>query len=70
VPHGYPPYHPRAELLRHRSLTVHRRHDLGSWLHKPRTGKIIRHELEAATPLVRWLREHVGPSQRGAPRAG
>jgi hypothetical protein len=53
-----------------RSLTVHRRHDLGSWLHKPRTGKIIRHELEAATPLVRWLREHVGPSQRGAPRAG
>jgi hypothetical protein len=51
-------------------LTVHRRHDLGSWLHTPRAGKVISHELEAATPLVRWLREHVGPSQRGAPRAG
>jgi hypothetical protein len=25
---------------------------------------IIRRELEAATPLVRWLREHVGPPQR------
>jgi hypothetical protein len=49
---------------------VQRRHDLGSWLHKPRAGKISRRELEAATPLVRRLRERVWPSQRGAPRAG
>ena len=27
-----------------------------------RAGKIIRDELEAGTPLVRWLREHVGRS--------
>jgi uncharacterized protein (DUF2461 family) len=66
VPRGYPVDHPRAELLRHRSLTVARRHDLGPWLHKPRAGKVIRDELDAAMPLVRWLRDHVGPSQRSA----
>jgi hypothetical protein len=70
VPRGYPLDHSRAELLRHRGLTVHRRHDLGSWRHKPRAGKIIRHELGAATALVRWLREHVGAAQRDAARAG
>jgi uncharacterized protein (TIGR02453 family) len=69
APRGYPTNHPRADLLRHRSLTVHRRHDLGAWLHKPRAGRVIREELEATTPLVRWLHEHVGPSQRGAARS-
>jgi uncharacterized protein (TIGR02453 family) len=69
APRGYPADHPRVELLRHRSLTVHRRHDLGAWLHKPRAGRVIREELEAAAPLVRWLREQVGPSQRGAARS-
>jgi hypothetical protein len=29
-------------------------------------GKIIRDELEAATPLVRWLCEHVGRSLHSA----
>jgi uncharacterized protein (TIGR02453 family) len=69
APRGYAADHPRVDLLRRRSLTVHRRHDLGAWLHKPRAGKVIREELEAAAPLVRWLREHVGPSQRGAARS-
>jgi len=66
APRGYPADHPRLDLLRRRSLTVHRRHALGAWLHRPRAGRVIREELEAARPLVRWLREQVGPSQRGA----
>jgi len=66
APRGYPPDHPRVDLLRRRSLTVHHRHDLGTWLHRPKAGARLRAQLEAATPLVRWLREHVGPSQRGA----
>lgn len=70
APRGYPPDHPRVDLLRHRSLTVHHRHDLGAWLHRPRAAKVIREELEAAKPLVRWLGEHVGPSQRAAGRSG
>jgi uncharacterized protein (TIGR02453 family) len=70
APRGYPADHPRVELLRHRSLTVARRHELGGWLHRPQAGARIRKELEAAAPLVRWLGEHVGPSQRGAMPAG
>jgi uncharacterized protein (DUF2461 family) len=63
APRGYPADHPRAELLRHRGMTVSRRHELGPWLHRPQAGARIRKELEAAAPLVRWLREYVGPSR-------
>jgi uncharacterized protein (TIGR02453 family) len=68
APRGYPADHPRLRLLRCKSITVSRRHELGAWLHRPRAGATIRAELEAATPLVRWLGEHVGPSQHGAAR--
>lgn len=64
APRGYPPDHPRIELLRRRSLTVSRRHPLAGWIHGPGAGRRIRAELDAATPLVRWLRERVGPSER------
>jgi uncharacterized protein (DUF2461 family) len=64
APRGYAPDHPRVELLRHRGLTVSRRHTLGPWLHRPQAGARVRKELEAAAPVVRWLREYVGPSQR------
>lgn len=64
APRGYPADHPRLRLLRCRSLTVTRRHALGPWLHRPTAGRTIREELDAAAPLVRWVRERVGPSQR------
>jgi uncharacterized protein (TIGR02453 family) len=64
APRGYPADHPRLDLLRRRRLTVARRHDLRPWLHRPEAGRRIREELEAAVPLVRWLREHVGSSQQ------
>jgi uncharacterized protein (TIGR02453 family) len=70
APRGYPSDHPRLDLLRRRSLTMHRRHTVGPWLHRPGAGKRVRDELEATTALVRWLGEHVGPSQRGAARGG
>jgi uncharacterized protein (TIGR02453 family) len=63
-PRGYPADHPRMDLLRRRRMTVMRRHDLRAWLHKAEAGARIRAQLEAATPLVRWLREHVGPTQQ------
>jgi uncharacterized protein (TIGR02453 family) len=69
APRGYPADHPRLELLRRRRLTVARRHELGPWLHKPRAGSLIRTELDAAAPFVRWLREHVGVTQRSNARA-
>ena len=64
APRGYAADHPRLDLLRCKSLTVSRRHALGAWLHRPKAGRTIREELEAAAPLVRWVRERVGPSQR------
>ena len=64
APRGYAADHPRLRLLRCKSLTVTRRHELGAWLHRPKAGRTIREELDAAAPLVRWVRERVGPSQR------
>ena len=63
LPRGYAPDHPRADLLRQRRLTVARRHEIGSWLHRPQAGTRIRRELDAAEPLVRWLRTHVGAAR-------
>jgi uncharacterized protein (DUF2461 family) len=64
APRGYPLDHPRIERLRLKELAVYRRHDLEPWLHKPACDRRVRKELESARPLVEWLREHVGPSQR------
>jgi uncharacterized protein (TIGR02453 family) len=69
APRGYAADHPRLDLLRCKSLTVTRRHALGAWLHRPKAGRTIRDELDAATPLVRWVREHVGPSLHGYGRS-
>jgi uncharacterized protein (TIGR02453 family) len=66
APRGYPPDHPRLDLLLRRRLTVARRHQLGPWLQRPQAGARIRHDLEAAAPLVRWLRQRVGATQRPA----
>jgi len=67
APRGYPVDHPRIELLRRKSMTAGRVHPLEPWLHGPQAGERIRAGLEAATPLVAWLREHVGPSQLSRP---
>jgi uncharacterized protein (TIGR02453 family) len=67
APRGYPPDHPRADLLRRRRIVVTHRHEIGPWVHKPAAGTRIRKQLDAGTPLVRWLRTHVGPSTRNAP---
>jgi uncharacterized protein (TIGR02453 family) len=64
APRGYRPDHPRIERLRLKELTVYRRHPLAPWLHEPACDELVRGELEAARPLVAWLSEHVGASQR------
>ena len=64
VPRGYDADHPRAELLRCRRLIVSVRWPLEPWLHTPECGARIATALDAAQPLVIWLRTHVGPSTR------
>ena len=63
APRGYAADHPRADLLRRRRLTVARLEPLEPWLHSGRAGDRIRTTLDAAQPLVNWLRRHVGPPQ-------
>lgn len=70
APRGYPQDHPRIDLLRRRALTVSQRHGLARWIHQPAAGERIAAQLAAAAPLVRWLRERVGPSERTRPRPG
>jgi uncharacterized protein (TIGR02453 family) len=62
APRGYPPDHPRVDLLRRKALTVHRRHALEPWLHEPRCADLVGAQLDAARPLVAWLGRHVGPA--------
>lgn len=68
APRGYPADHPRIELLRRRALVVSQRHPLAGWIHRPAAGRRIRAQLDAAAPLVRWLRERIGPTDRPRPR--
>jgi uncharacterized protein (TIGR02453 family) len=64
APRGYPSDHPRLERLRLKQLVVHRRYPLGRWLHTAECDRRVHTGLESGRPLVKWLAEHVGPSNR------
>ena len=60
VPSGYPKDHPRADLLRYKSLTAHREIGCPAWLGTARAKAEITKALRAVAPLVAWLDTHVG----------
>jgi uncharacterized protein (TIGR02453 family) len=60
-PRGYPPDHPRIDLLRHRSLTVHHGYGCPPWLSTPDVAERVRAGWRTVRPLNDWLVEHVGP---------
>lgn len=62
VPKGYEKDHPRADLLRYKTLTAAK--DLGfpDWLATPRTRTEVAKQWKAMSPLVEWLDQHVGPA--------
>jgi len=64
APRGYPLDHPRIDRLRLKRITVGARHELGPWVHTAECDARAGAQLRAARPLVRWLGEHVGPTQR------
>ena len=64
VPRGYAPEHPRADLLRHRRIVVHRRIPVAKWMTTRAAGARIGAMLDAATPLVTWMRTNIGPSEK------
>ena len=60
VPAGYPKDHPRAELLKHKSLTGHRELGSPAWLSTKKAVTEVTKAFRALAPLVDWLDDHVG----------
>jgi uncharacterized protein (TIGR02453 family) len=60
VPGGYPKEHPRAELLRYKSLTAHREFGCPGWLETKRARSEVVRAWRRIGPLIAWLDTHVG----------
>jgi uncharacterized protein (TIGR02453 family) len=60
VPSGYPKDHPRAELLRYKSLTAHREFGAPVWLTSKRAQSEVVKAFRSIAPLIAWLDTHVG----------
>jgi uncharacterized protein (TIGR02453 family) len=60
VPSGYDKDHPRADLLRHKTLTVSREVGSPPWLSTKRARTELTKLLRATAPVVEWLDTHVG----------
>jgi uncharacterized protein (TIGR02453 family) len=63
-PRGYPPDHPRVELLKHRSLVGHRHWEPVGWLHTRAAMTRIRESWRRLAPLAEWVRSNVGESDQ------
>ncbi|GAB2603850.1 DUF2461 family protein [Kribbella endophytica] len=59
---GYPPDHPRAELLRHRSLLATRHLGCDDWLHTPDAADQVLAAFTQLRPLANWLVRNVAES--------
>ena len=62
VPPPFEKEHPRAELLKYKSVTVRRAFGLPSWLSTAKAADRIFEVWRLAAPLNEWLQAHVGPS--------
>jgi uncharacterized protein (TIGR02453 family) len=60
VPSGYPKDHPRADLLRYKSLTAHREYGCPDWLASAKAHREIAKAWRSMDPLIAWLDSHVG----------
>jgi len=60
VPAGYDKDHPRADLLRYKSLTAHREVGCPDWLPTPKAKTEIAKMWRSFAPLTSWLNTHVG----------
>jgi uncharacterized protein (TIGR02453 family) len=60
VPHGYPKDHPRAELLRYKSMTARRDFGSPAWLPSKRAQTEVVKAARSIAPLIGWLDTQVG----------
>jgi uncharacterized protein (TIGR02453 family) len=64
VPVGFPKDHPRADLLRYKTLTGQRELGAPKWLSTKRARVEVERRFRALAPLTSWLHTHVGPSSK------
>ena len=57
-PQGYAADHPRIELLRHKSLVLHKSYGCDEVIHTPKLLSLIRSDWRAARPFVNWVGTH------------
>jgi uncharacterized protein (TIGR02453 family) len=62
-PRGWPPDHPRIELLRMRALTLSRTHPPADWMATREAFTVVRKDWRAVRPLIEWLGDQVGPGE-------
>jgi uncharacterized protein (DUF2461 family) len=60
VPSGYEKDHPRADLLRYKTLTARREYGSPAWLTTARARSEIVKASKIIAPLIAWLDTHVG----------
>jgi uncharacterized protein (DUF2461 family) len=60
VPPGFPKDHPRAELLRFKTLIAEKDIGCPPWLATPKATAEITKVFRAIEPVVAWLNTHVG----------
>lgn len=60
VPSGYDKEHPRADLLRYKTMTASREFGAPAWLPTKRTQTEVVRAWHSLTPLTSWLDTHVG----------
>jgi uncharacterized protein (TIGR02453 family) len=63
-PRGFDPEHPRMELLRHKGLYGWQAWPPDDVLHERAALDRVTSTWRALTPLVEWLRDHVGPTEQ------
>jgi uncharacterized protein (TIGR02453 family) len=64
VPRGYPADHPRADLLRYKSMIAWREWAAEPWLHGRQALAKVRSAWRAIRPLGEWLDANVGASDQ------
>ena len=57
-PQGYAADHPRIELLRHKSLVLHKSYGFDEVIHTPKLLTLVRTDWRAARPFVDWVGTH------------
>jgi uncharacterized protein (TIGR02453 family) len=67
APRGYPPDHPRIELLRNKGMHAGREYGAPRWLNTAGALDRIVKTWRDAAPMNRWLDRHVGPSTLAPP---